>query len=128
MKKQEIGRRLKDRRIKMRMRQQDLADAFGVAQPTISGYENGEREITASDLLRFAKILGVPVTYFFDEDDASDYDPNSDAPSADEEGEVLRYFQGIPPMMRPAAKAMLKSLVDAEPDYEEGRVYGRKAE
>jgi transcriptional regulator with XRE-family HTH domain len=128
MKKQEIGRRLKDRRIKMRMRQQDLADAFGVAQPTISGYENGEREITASDLLRFAKILGVPVTYFFDEDDASDYDPNSDAPTEDEEGEVLRYFQGIPPMMRPAAKAMLKSLVDAEPDYEEGRVYGRKAE
>jgi transcriptional regulator with XRE-family HTH domain len=128
MKKQEIGRRLKDRRIKMRMRQQDLADAFGVAQPTISGYENGEREITASDLLRFAKILGVPVTYFFDEDDASDYDPNSDAPSADEEGEVLRYFQGIPPMMRPAAKAMLKSLVDAEPDYEEGKVYGKKAE
>jgi hypothetical protein len=31
-------------------------------------------------------------------------------------------------MMRPAAKAMLKGLMDAEPDYEEGRVFGRKAE
>jgi hypothetical protein len=55
-------------------------------------------------------------------------DYNSDPDVGEEEGEVLRYFQGIPPMMRPAAKAMLKGLMDAEPDYEEGRVFGRKAE
>jgi transcriptional regulator with XRE-family HTH domain len=127
-----IGARLRARREYLRMTQQDVADQLFMNRVTYAQYEQGRNEMAVSDLPRIAKVLKVKPEYFFgpagDDDPSADHDPNSDAPTDDEEGEVLRYFHGIPPMMRPAAKAMLKGLMDAEPDYEEGRVFGRKAE
>jgi transcriptional regulator with XRE-family HTH domain len=126
-----------------KMNQTELARRSGMSRQHISDIENGETGIKYGTAATLALALGIhprdvvtQAGFLFEEDPAlmvrevavDIYDPNSDAPTEDEEGEVLRYFQGIPPMMRPAAKAMLKSLVDAEPDYEEGKVYGKKAE
>jgi hypothetical protein len=49
-------------------------------------------------------------------------------PLSDEEGQVLRFYHGINPILRPKALAILKTLMDEDPDYEEGRVFGKKAE
>jgi transcriptional regulator with XRE-family HTH domain len=128
-----LGERIKSRRERMGalhggFSQEYVAALLGLTRAGYAHWEQGRRGVSAPDLARLAKILQVPVVYFYDDDPPADHDPNSDAPTDDEEGEVLRYFHGIPPMMRPAAKAMLKGLMDAEPDYEEGRVFGRKAE
>ena len=58
------------------------------------------------------------------EGDSLTYDPSD----ADEDGVVLRFYHGINPILRPKALAILKTLMDEDPDYEEGRVFGRKAE
>lgn len=49
-------------------------------------------------------------------------------PLSEEEGQVLRFYHGINPILQPKALAILKALMDEDPDYEEGKVYGKKAE
>jgi transcriptional regulator with XRE-family HTH domain len=132
-----IGARLRERREYLRMTQQNVADLLSMNRVTYAQYEQGRNEMAVSDLPRIAKVLKVKPDYFFGPDDEGalfvreagpDYDPNRDEPTDDEEGEILRYYRGVPPTLRPAALAMLKGLMDAEPDYEEGKVFGRKAE
>jgi transcriptional regulator with XRE-family HTH domain len=42
---------------------------MGVHRVPITHYENGVYSPHASDLPRLARILGVPITYFFEEDE-----------------------------------------------------------
>jgi transcriptional regulator with XRE-family HTH domain len=138
--KQALGEKLKARREFLKLTQQEVADAMSIGRVGYALYESGKNSIAATDLPKLAKILKVKPEYFFgwNDEDAHhshfvreagpDYDPNRDEPTDDEEGEILRYYRGVPPTLRPAALAMLKGLMDAEPDYEEGRVFGRKAE
>ncbi len=43
--------------------QQSFADAFGVAQSTVGGWEAGKREPNYSTTLRLAKFFGVSIDY-----------------------------------------------------------------
>lgn len=46
--------------------QQELANELGVTRQQISKREKAQDRISAADLYRTAKALGVPVTYFFE--------------------------------------------------------------
>lgn len=50
------------------MSQEDLASAVGKDQRAISEYENGKRKVAAADLPIFARILSVPIVYFYEGD------------------------------------------------------------
>jgi transcriptional regulator with XRE-family HTH domain len=58
------------RKEKRDMGQVELSKASGVAQPTISEIETGQREPHHSTLRKLADALGVPVSAFFAEEEA----------------------------------------------------------
>jgi len=49
-------------------------------------------------------------------------------PLTQDEEEVVSFYRGINPIMRPAAKASLKALLDSMPDAEDWTTFGKKAE
>ena len=61
-----VGKRLRRRRRLLGLTQQDLAGQVGVRFQQIQKYEKGANRIGASRLQQIAKILGVPVEFFFE--------------------------------------------------------------
>ena len=65
----QVGARLKERRIGMRLSQTELGEAIGITFQQVQKYERGMNRIAASNLFKLANFLGVPVAYFFEEVD-----------------------------------------------------------
>ncbi|MFL6799066.1 MAG: helix-turn-helix domain-containing protein [Xanthobacteraceae bacterium] len=63
----EIGRRLKMRRLHVGMSQGKLADALGLTFQQIQKYEKGVNRVGGGRLQEVARILDVPVSFFFDD-------------------------------------------------------------
>lgn len=62
-----VGTRVRQRRSLLGMSQTALANAVGLTFQQIQKYERGFNRIGSSRLFEFAKVLDVPVSYFFDE-------------------------------------------------------------
>ncbi len=58
--------RIRMRRMMLGMSQTNLADAVGLTFQQIQKYEKGTNRVGASRLQQFAKILGVPISFFFE--------------------------------------------------------------
>ena len=54
---------IKIAREKAGISQKEIAITLGVAQPTVSGWENGRRVLAGDKLVKLAKILNVTVDY-----------------------------------------------------------------
>lgn len=63
---QYVGARVKMRRKMMRLSQEKLGIALGVTFQQVQKYEKGMNRIGSSRLQEIAKILQVPVTFFFE--------------------------------------------------------------
>lgn len=61
-----VGKRLRLRRNMLGMSQEELGTAVGVTFQQVQKYERGTNRIGSSRLFEIAKILSVPVGYFFD--------------------------------------------------------------
>ena len=61
-----VGQKLREQRCKLKLTQNDLAEAVGVRFQQIQKYENGSNRISASRLWEVSEVLEVPVSYFFD--------------------------------------------------------------
>lgn len=55
-----LGNVIRAKRTKIRMSQNELADASGIAMSNLQRRENGKIEITVSEIKRIAEALGVP--------------------------------------------------------------------
>lgn len=62
-----LGQALRKARIRKRLRQPYIAELMNVSKMTISHWETGKRSMTAENLSRYCKILGVTVQQIFDE-------------------------------------------------------------
>ena len=62
-----VGARMRQRRTLLGMSQEKLGTAVGLTFQQIQKYESGSNRIGSSRLYEFAKVLDVPVSYFFDE-------------------------------------------------------------
>ena len=62
-----VGARVRQRRTMLGMKQFTLGDAVNLSFQQIQKYEQGSNRVSSSRLFEFAKVLGVPVSYFFDE-------------------------------------------------------------
>src|SRR5258708_19721241 len=62
-----VGTRMRQRRTLLGMSQSKVGDAVGLTFQQIQKYERGSNRIGSSRLYEFAKVLDVPVSYFFDE-------------------------------------------------------------
>ena len=67
-----VGARVRERRIMMGLTQQQLADLLGVTYQQAHKYERGINRVSAGRLFEIARVLSVPVNYFFEGLDSQD--------------------------------------------------------
>ena len=63
---QHVGARLRLRRSLLDMSQSELGEKLGVTFQQVQKYERGTNRIGASRLFHVAKVMEVPVAYFFE--------------------------------------------------------------
>jgi transcriptional regulator with XRE-family HTH domain len=63
---QHVGGQLRLRRAQTGMTQTELGAKVGLSFQAVQKYETGENRISASRLYQLARILEVPMSYFFD--------------------------------------------------------------
>ncbi len=61
-----VGSRVRMRRMMLGMSQESVGDALGLTFQQIQKYEKGTNRISAGRLQHFARLLQVPVPFFFD--------------------------------------------------------------
>lgn len=61
-----VGNRLRLRRTVLGISQTTIAERVGISFQQVQKYERGVNRISASRLCQFARVLDVPVVYFFD--------------------------------------------------------------
>ena len=64
-----VGGRVRLRRTMVGLSQDKLADSLGLTFQQIQKYEKGVNRIGASRVFEIARILGVPIQFFFDDYD-----------------------------------------------------------
>jgi transcriptional regulator with XRE-family HTH domain len=64
---QEVGRRLRIRRLQLGMSQQSLGTSIGLTFQQVQKYEKGMSRISAGRLHEIARVLEIPISYFFDD-------------------------------------------------------------
>jgi len=71
-----VGARVRTRRLLIGMNQETLARALGLTFQQVQKYEGGANRVSASRLSQIAEILGVSISYFF-----NDIEPDGTEPS-----------------------------------------------
>lgn len=56
-----IGELIKKRRDELSMSQQELAIKLGITRPAVSQVENGQRKVSADELVKLSSILNMPI-------------------------------------------------------------------
>ncbi len=62
----EIGRRLRQARLVENLTQGGLAQKLNISFQQVQKYENGTNRVSSSRLWSIARVLGVPITYFYE--------------------------------------------------------------
>lgn len=77
-----VGKRLRLRRTLLGMSQEQLAAAVGVTFQQIQKYERGANRVSASRLYDVARVLGVDISFFFEDigDDVTEKRPTQNLP------------------------------------------------
>lgn len=63
---QEVGRRVRARRLERGLSQTQLAGQIGVTFQQVQKYESGDNRMGASRLEKISAALAVPISFFFD--------------------------------------------------------------
>lgn len=82
-----VGKRLRLRRTLLSMSQEQLAAAVGVTFQQIQKYERGSNRVSASRLYDIARVLGVSISFFF-EDISGDVTANRPTQNLPEEAGI----------------------------------------
>lgn len=74
-----VGSRVRLRRALLGLSQGELGDRLGLTFQQIQKYERGANRISASRIFDMARVLNVPVSFFFDDmpDDLKKWSPKS---------------------------------------------------
>lgn len=62
-----VGKRIRLRRMALGLSQEKLADALGLTFQQVQKYEKGANRVGASRLFDLARVLQVPVEFFFED-------------------------------------------------------------
>ncbi|MEM1265466.1 MAG: helix-turn-helix transcriptional regulator [Pseudomonadota bacterium] len=101
-----VGKRIRHRRWMLGMTQQQLGEAVGIKFQQIQKYETGMNRVSASRLWDIARVLDVPVSFFFEgldaeyEADAVAAQPAGDLLADKEALELVRSYYAIPEEQR----------------------------
>jgi transcriptional regulator with XRE-family HTH domain len=89
-----VGARLRQARLLAGASQEDVGAAIGVSFQAVQKYENGENRLSAGRLAAAAKFLGVPMSFFF-QDDTEPAAATDTAGFSAKEIELVRYYRAI---------------------------------
>jgi len=118
-----IGSRLRLRRLAMGFSQETLARSLGITFQQIQKYERGTNRIFASRLFHLARVLRVPIAYFFQglspEGEAAGGETGSHAGVPAEEGmqellgksDTLKLIQAYNKITDPSVRRQIYALV-----------------
>ena len=92
-----VGSRVRMRRVLVGLSQEKLGDSLGVTFQQVQKYEKGTNRIGASRLQQISKVLGVPVSFFFDDapGEENKADGFADGGSSDYVVDFLSTSEGI---------------------------------
>jgi transcriptional regulator with XRE-family HTH domain len=90
-----VGNRIKMRRLMLNISQGDLGKHSRITFQQIQKYERGANRVSASRLQEFAKLLQVPISFFFDGLPSYDAKASKAAPAADLAQQLLSTRDGI---------------------------------
>jgi Predicted transcriptional regulators len=115
-----VGARIRLRRTMLGFSQGELGKALGLTFQQVQKYERGSNRVSASTLHRMAGILGVTVSFFFD-DLPEHLEPapqgrQDDALIRRESLELLRNYYTIPDPLRRQVYDLIKVLRRGEED------------
>lgn len=68
----EIGRRLRQARLVENLTQDGLAQKLNISFQQVQKYENGSNRVSSSRLWSISRVLGLPITYFYEGLDESE--------------------------------------------------------
>jgi len=117
----QVGNRVRIRRMLIGMSQEKLGDLLGLTFQQVQKYEKGVNRIGAGRLFEIARILGVPIDFFYDGVASSAETLVSAAPPVMEfvsSGEGLQlslaFMKIKDPKVRKRVLDLVKSLADEE--------------
>ena len=86
-----VGSRIRLRRNMISMSQEKLGEALGITFQQIQKYEKGTNRVGASRLQQISQVLGVPVSFFF-EDAPGDAPPQGGMAEANSSAYVVDFL------------------------------------
>jgi transcriptional regulator with XRE-family HTH domain len=82
-----VGSRIRELRKRRRLTQTELSEKIGVAQSDLSRMEQGEYKVGLDTLFKILQVFDLKMSEFFGE---------TEAPSAEEERQLVAAFQALP--------------------------------
>ena len=107
-----VGKRIRERRVKMGLTQQDLAEALEISYQQLQKYETAANRISAGRLYEIARRLEIDVAYFFDGlEPTSEHAPMEHGGRARSTSNLVRDFYGISDLgVRSAVSGLVKTI------------------
>lgn len=102
-----VGQKIRIRRVKQGLTQQDLAAALGLSYQQVQKYETGANRVSAGRLYYIANVLGVDIPYFFSA--ATEEEQMSITPRA-RQRDRLADLDGITPVVKSALSNLVNAL------------------
>jgi len=104
-----VGGRVRDRRTLIGMNQEELGKHLGLTFQQIQKYENGMNRITASKLWVISRVLGRPISWFF-EGIGKQKRKGDDLLAKRETLQFVRYFSACDPDVQKHLAAMINAV------------------
>jgi len=114
-----VGLRMRMRRKAIGLTQERLGEKLELTFQQIQKYEHGANRVSASKLFQIAGILGVGVTYFFEEfsDGSEDGAAAPTAMASPDLLEMAETFPRIPERQRRKVMELLRLLCERGPEF-----------
>lgn len=110
-----VGSRVRERRVSLGLSQERLGASLGLTFQQVQKYERGANRIGAGRLFEIARILEVPVAFFFDgfEDDGLPQSPVTTAKRSTTAGGARDLVEAYEQIDNPLVRRRIVQLVEA---------------
>jgi transcriptional regulator with XRE-family HTH domain len=112
-----VASRVRERRIGLGLSQRQLASALGLTFQQLHKYEQGKSRISAGRLYELGKVLGAPITFFFEDIDTLtpvtllETGDHTDELGRREAGELFAAYRAISdPLLRLSVRRLARAL------------------
>lgn len=110
-----IGQLLRQRRLELGLRQEDLAKQLNIAPHQLQKYETGDNRVSASRLVDCANALKVPVAWFYQSTQKGQQLIDNEGVLANDERELIEAYRSMSSEAKSQISSMAKLLANGRP-------------